>query len=83
MRCLYQNVEDDRFIIGKHHQDPDITVCCGFSGEGFKHAPIIGRFVAQLVAPPAAGTASNGEGHGALFARMKPLFDPARFFSGV
>jgi sarcosine oxidase len=75
MRCLYQNVEDGRFIIGKHPEDPDVAVCCGFSGEGFKHAPIIGSFVANLVSPAALPDANAG-----LFARMAPLFDPARFF---
>ena len=79
MRCFYQNVEDNRFIIGPHPEDEDITVCCGFSGEGFKHAPIIGSFVAHSLLHGEGGAEAEAA-HAGLFARMQHEFRPSRFF---
>ena len=63
MRCLYNNVAgtssrgeaDTDFIIAGLR--PGLLVCTGFSGQGFKHAPVIGEFVAQLLDGRTAGLA--------------------------
>ena len=50
-RCIYQacTLQDGRFLIGLHPENPDIVIACGFTGEGFKFAPVIGEFVVAEV----------------------------------
>ena len=64
-RCLYQacTLPDGRFLIGVHPENPDIVVACGFTGEGFKFAPVIGEFCVYL---------AFGEGA----AVAQPVFEP-------
>jgi len=46
--CLYTMTPDEHFIIGSHPQHPSCTVACGFSGHGFKFAPVVGEILADL-----------------------------------
>jgi len=46
--CLYTMTPDEHFIIGPHPQKPSCTVACGFSGHGFKFAPVVGEVLADL-----------------------------------
>ena len=46
--CLYTMTPDEHFIIGPHPEHPAITLALGFSGHGFKFAPVIGELVGQL-----------------------------------
>lgn len=46
--CLYSNTPDFHFILDKHPQYPNIVIGAGFSGHGFKFAPIISRILAAL-----------------------------------
>ena len=46
--CLYTMTPDEHFIIGLHPQFPSVNVACGFSGHGFKFAPVVGEILAQL-----------------------------------
>jgi sarcosine oxidase len=46
--CLYTITPDEHFIIGPHPQVPLCTVACGFSGHGFKFAPVIGEILADI-----------------------------------
>jgi sarcosine oxidase len=46
--CLYTITSDEHFIIGPHPQVPSCTVACGFSGHGFKFAPVVGEILADL-----------------------------------
>jgi sarcosine oxidase len=46
--CLYTMTPDEHFIIGSHPQVPSCTVACGFSGHGFKFAPVVGEILADL-----------------------------------
>ena len=39
---------DRHFIIDHHPHDPNTTVACGFSGHGFKFAPVVGEILADL-----------------------------------
>ncbi|WP_109488254.1 N-methyl-L-tryptophan oxidase [Occallatibacter savannae] len=46
--CLYTMTPDEHFIIGPHPRLPSCTIACGFSGHGFKFAPVIGEILAGL-----------------------------------
>lgn len=46
--CFYDNSADDDFIMDYLPGSQRIIVACGFSGHGFKFAPIIGKSLATL-----------------------------------
>jgi sarcosine oxidase len=46
--CMYTNTPDLHFIVDIHPQYPNVTLACGFSGHGFKFAPVIGQVLADL-----------------------------------
>jgi glycine/D-amino acid oxidase-like deaminating enzyme len=45
---MYALTPDQHFIIDRHPHDPRIIIAGGFSGHGFKFAPVIGEIVADL-----------------------------------
>jgi sarcosine oxidase len=51
--CLYTLTPDRHFIIDRHPEFPQVVLACGFSGHGFKFAPVVGEILADL--------AMNGE----------------------
>ncbi len=65
-QCLYTLTPDEHFVLGLHPDCPTVAVACGFSGHGFKFAPVIGEILADLVT---TGATSHSIG----------LFDPKRF----
>lgn len=46
--CMYTNSPDSHFLIGRHPKHERVLVACGFSGHGFKFAPVIGKSLAEL-----------------------------------
>lgn len=46
--CLYTNTPDLKFVIGVHPVHPRVAVAAGFSGHGFKFAPVVGEILADL-----------------------------------
>lgn len=44
--CMYTLTPDGNFAIGAHPHDARITIACGFSGHGYKFAPVIGEIIA-------------------------------------
>ncbi|HEY4410725.1 MAG TPA: N-methyl-L-tryptophan oxidase [Acidimicrobiia bacterium] len=64
--CLYTNTPDEHFVVGRHPRHPAVLVACGFSGHGFKFAPVIGEILADLTT---TGATAHPIG----------LFDPCRF----
>lgn len=46
--CLYDNSPDGHFILDRHPHHANVVVACGFSGHGFKFAPVIGEALADL-----------------------------------
>jgi sarcosine oxidase len=46
--CIYTNTASEDFILDRWAQDPRIVVGAGFSGHGFKFAPLSGRVLAEL-----------------------------------
>jgi sarcosine oxidase len=64
--CTYTVSPDRHFLVGRRRDLPGLTLLAGFSGHGFKLAPVVGEIAAQLALtggaqPPVA------------------LFDPHRF----
>lgn len=47
--CLYTNTPDYHFILDKHPDYDNVTIGAGFSGHGFKFAPLLGELLAGLV----------------------------------
>jgi sarcosine oxidase len=64
--CLYTNTPDGHFLIGSPTDDDRVVVLGGFSGHGFKFAPVIGEIAADL--------ATSGRSEFDI-----SLFDPRRF----
>jgi sarcosine oxidase len=46
--CRYTLSPDRHFIIDRHPQHPQVIVAAGFSGHGFKFAPVVGALLAEL-----------------------------------
>jgi sarcosine oxidase len=46
--CTYTLTPDEHFVVGRRTDRPHATVLCGFSGHGFKFAPLIGEIAADL-----------------------------------
>eukprot|EP01127_Copromyxa_protea_P024650 TRINITY_DN9817_c0_g1_i1.p1 TRINITY_DN9817_c0_g1~~TRINITY_DN9817_c0_g1_i1.p1 ORF type:complete len:390 (-),score=75.10 TRINITY_DN9817_c0_g1_i1:41-1210(-) len=49
IRCLYTMTPDKLFFVGPHYDDKRFIVAAGFSGTGFKHSPMIGKLVSDMV----------------------------------
>lgn len=46
--CMYTMTPDEQFIVDLHPDHPNVVIAAGFSGHGFKFAPIIGSVAADL-----------------------------------
>jgi monomeric sarcosine oxidase len=46
--CMYDMTENSDFVIGTDPDNDDIVYGYGFSGHGFKFAPLIGKLLAEL-----------------------------------
>ena len=46
--CMYSLTPDGNFVIDRHPREPNVILCGGFSGHGFKFAPVIGEIAADL-----------------------------------
>lgn len=46
--CMYSLSPDEHFVIDRVPQVPNLVVCGGFSGHGFKFAPVVGEIAAEL-----------------------------------
>jgi sarcosine oxidase len=53
--CLYTLTPDRHFVIDRHPEHVSVAVAAGFSGHGFKFAPVVGELLADLV----EGTTDN------------------------
>jgi sarcosine oxidase len=47
--CRYTLTPDRHFIIDQHPERANVALACGFSGHGFKFAPVVGEILADLV----------------------------------
>jgi sarcosine oxidase len=48
MPCMYTLTPDHDFVIDRHPHHPNVVLCGGFSGHGFKFAPVVGEIAADL-----------------------------------
>jgi glycine/D-amino acid oxidase-like deaminating enzyme len=46
--CMYTMTPDEDFIIDRHPEHEHVVFAAGFSGHGFKFAPIVGEHLADL-----------------------------------
>jgi sarcosine oxidase len=46
--CMYTMTPDTHFIIDHHPRHPNVVIAAGFSGHGFKFAPVVGEILADL-----------------------------------
>lgn len=46
--CMYSLTPDANFVIDRHPAHSNVVLCGGFSGHGFKFAPVIGEIAAEL-----------------------------------
>lgn len=47
--CMYTMTPDEHFIIDRHPHHANVAFAAGFSGHGFKFAPVVGSVLADLV----------------------------------
>lgn len=47
--CMYTNTPDDHFILDRHPRHENVIVAGGFSGHGFKFAPLVGETVTRML----------------------------------
>lgn len=52
--CFYEVTPDAHFVIDRHPALADVWIAGGGTGHAFKHGPVIGEYVAALVAGDAA-----------------------------
>uniref|UniRef100_A0A8C3SYI4 Peroxisomal sarcosine oxidase n=1 Tax=Chelydra serpentina TaxID=8475 RepID=A0A8C3SYI4_CHESE len=46
--CMYTNTPDEDFVLDRHPEFSNIIIGAGFSGHGFKLAPVVGKLLSQL-----------------------------------
>lgn len=46
--CMYTMTPDEHFIIDRHPNHENVLIAAGFSGHGYKFAPVVGETLAQL-----------------------------------
>ncbi|XP_073902599.1 peroxisomal sarcosine oxidase isoform X2 [Castor canadensis] len=46
--CMYTNTPDKHFILDRHPKYDNIVIGAGFSGHGFKLAPVVGKILCEL-----------------------------------
>ncbi|CAM5164418.1 unnamed protein product [Eretmochelys imbricata] len=46
--CMYTNTPDEDFVLDRHPKFSNIVIGAGFSGHGFKLAPVVGKLLCQL-----------------------------------
>ena len=53
--CQYESTADTQFVIDRHPEFENVWLVGGGSGHGFKHGPVIGRYVLARLAGAATG----------------------------
>ena len=52
--CQYENTSNGDFLIDRHPDFDNVWLAGGGSGHGFKHGPVVGEYVANLIVDGAA-----------------------------
>jgi len=53
--CMYAMTPDGHFVLDHHPRYPNVVIACGFSGHGFKFAPVVGEILAELALEQTTG----------------------------
>jgi sarcosine oxidase len=69
--CMYSLTPDGNFVIDRHPAHSNVVLCGGFSGHGFKFAPVIGEIAADLAL-------ESGSRHRIDFLSLKRFGTPER-----
>jgi glycine/D-amino acid oxidase-like deaminating enzyme len=48
--CQYENTSNGDFLIDRHPAFENVWLVGGGSGHGFKHGPVVGEYVARMLA---------------------------------
>ena len=67
--CQYESTPDSQFIIDRHPDFDNVWLVGGGSGHGFKHGPVIGRYV---VGRHRTGRASGRARNASVSTRPRP-----------
>jgi sarcosine oxidase len=62
--CMYTLTPDENFVIDHHPDHANLILCGGFSGHGFKFAPVVGEIGAELAL-------DDGSRHGIEFLSLR------------
>lgn len=62
--CMYSLTPDEHFVIDYHPDHANLILCGGFSGHGFKFAPVVGEIAAGLAL-------DGGSRHGIEFLSLR------------
>ena len=62
--CMYTLTPDEHFVIDRHPDHANLILCGGFSGHGFKFAPVVGEIGAELAL-------DGGSRHGIEFLSLR------------
>jgi sarcosine oxidase len=62
--CMYTLTPDENFVIDHHPEHANLILCGGFSGHGFKFAPVVGEIGAELAL-------DGGSRHGIEFLSLR------------
>ena len=46
---MYSQTADGNFVIDHHPENPNVTFAAGLSGHGFKFAPVLGKYLVDLL----------------------------------
>lgn len=46
--CMYALTPDRNFVVDRHPREERVILCGGFSGHGFKFAPVVGEIASQM-----------------------------------
>ncbi|KAH3693176.1 hypothetical protein DPMN_192578 [Dreissena polymorpha] len=46
--CIYTNTPDADFVLDHHPVWKNVVIAAGFSGHGFKLAPVVGKVLSQM-----------------------------------
>lgn len=69
--CMYSLTPDSHFIMDRHPQYRNVILCGGFSGHGFKFAPVMGEIAAGLAL-------DGGSRHSIDFLSLNRFLSPGR-----
>jgi monomeric sarcosine oxidase len=53
--CQYENTSNGDFLIDRHPAFENVWIVGGGSGHGFKHGPVVGEYVARMIAGEQVG----------------------------